>query len=300
MKFKEEEKKAIDVLVKSGITMYSKVARKLLKDGYCVDKAHRTVREALAEYLSIVPIVTKKAKILIYDIETPRVEARLWWSGKQYVNGMQLTSEPNVITIAWKWLGEEKVYVDKWDKKQSDKKLMKNFLKVYNQADMVIGYNNDKFDNKWINVRALKHNLDVNTYVQSYDIMKQSKGKNRLPSYSMNALAKFVGVETKLQHSGLQMWNNIQFGTKEEAKESMQLMVDYNIQDYLATRKYFKSPIHVGVLNGGKVTSCPACGCDHSKLYKTVTSIMGTKQHVMQCDDCESKYKISNTNFNKI
>ena len=74
--------------------------------------------------------------------------------------------------------------------------MLKSFLKAYNTADMVIGQNNDKFDNRWVNARAMKHNLDVNTLVKSFDIMKQTKKLFRLPSYSMDYITKF-GVEIK-------------------------------------------------------------------------------------------------------
>lgn len=250
---------------------------------------------------------SSQAKVLIYDIETSRVEARLWWSGKQYVNGAQITSDPSVITIAWKWLGEDEIHCLTWDKNKSDEKLIKSFLKEYNCADLVIGYNNNRFDNKWINTRALKYDLDVNTYVKSFDIMKQSKSLFRLPSYSMNYLAKYVGVKTKLQHSGLSMWDQIQYGTKKEAKKAMEMMVEYNVQDivvteqvYLKVRKYMKNPIHLGALKGKSKSSCPTCGGTNVKLHKTTCTQAGTIQHIMKCKDDKSKFKISNTEYLKL
>lgn len=249
----------------------------------------------------------KEPKVLIYDIETARVEARLWWAGKQYVNGNQVTSDPSIITIAWKWLGEDTVQYLKWDKNKSDKNLVIEFLKEYNQADMVIGYNNDRFDNKWINTRALKYGLEVNTFVKSFDIMKQSKRLFRLPSYSMNYLAKFLGVQTKLQHSGLAMWDAIQYGKKKEAKKAMKLMIEYNVQDiivteqvYLRVRSYMKSPIHLGTLLGKSKSSCPVCGGNDIKHIKTSTTAAGSIQHVMKCKADKVKYKISNTEFLKL
>lgn len=247
---------------------------------------------------------TKKARVLIYDIETSRQRADVWWSGKQYVNGNSLVGEAKVISIAWKWLGEDGVECLKWNKKQCDKKMIAAFLEEYNGADMVIGYNNNSFDNKWINTRAMKHGLEVNTHVKSFDIMRQSKSMFRLPSYSMNYLAKYLGVATKLQHSGLQMWEHIQYGTKKQAKKAMKMMLDYNVQDiivteqvFLKTLPYFKMPIHLGVLVGEEKTSCPLCGGDHISHFKTTVSAAGTIQHVMKCDEDGMKFKISNKQF---
>ena len=104
-------------------------------------------------------------KILVYDIETSRVKADVFWTGKQYISHAQLTEEPKIISVAWKWLGQDKVHYLTWDKNHSDKKLMEEFLVTYNKAGMVIGYNNDRFDNRWINARAIKYRLEVNLHV---------------------------------------------------------------------------------------------------------------------------------------
>lgn len=245
-------------------------------------------------------------KILIYDVETSRITANLWWSGKQYVGGSQITSETKIITVAFKWLGSNKVHYLKWDKNQCDKELMREFLTYYNQADMVIGYNSDRFDNKIINARALKFNFDVNLYVKSLDLMKQAKSKFRLPGYSMNVLAKFLGVQTKMQHSGLSMWEAIQYGNKKEAKKAMKMMIKYNVQDiivteqvYLRLRKYLKSPIHIGVLEGEGRTSCPICGNSNVKLHKTTTTSAGSIRRIMKCKDDGVTYQISNREYLK-
>lgn len=250
---------------------------------------------------------TSPSNILIYDIETARMQAEVWWSGKQYVGGHQITSEPRIITIAYKWLGSDKVEYLKWDKNQSDEKLIKKFLKVYNKADLVIGFNNDKFDNRFVNARALRYNLDVNVHVKSFDIMKQAKRLFRLPSYSMNSIAKYIGVETKLQHSGLQMWEAIQYGDKKEAKKAMKLMIDYNVQDiivteqvYLRVRKYMKTPIHMGVLQGKEKHTCPTCGGNHVELDKTTYTAVGTIQRIMKCKDDKTTYKLSNSAYLKM
>lgn len=244
------------------------------------------------------------AKILIYDIETGRVPAMVWWTGKQYVGHQQLIEEPKIITIAYKWFGEDNVYHLTWDKNQSDKDMITQFMKVYNKADMVIGQNNDRFDNRWVNARAMKYDLEVNTLVRSFDIMKETKRLFRLPSYSMAYITKFLGVETKLQHEGVVMWDKIQFGTKEEQVEYLQKMVDYNRQDivatedmYLSLRKYMGNKVHFGVLNGNEKFTCPNCGSYNVQLYSTQVTPAGTVQRVMVCKEDGVKYKITNKTY---
>jgi hypothetical protein len=244
------------------------------------------------------------SKILVYDIETSRVKADVWWSGKQYISYKQLTEEPRIITIAYKWLGDDKVHHLTWDEEQSDKEMLRKFLEIYNKAGMVIGQNNDKFDNRWINARAMKFGFTVNVFVKSFDIMKETKRLFRLPSYSMDYITKFLGVENKLEHEGIIMWKMIQDGTPDQQKEYLAKMVEYNVQDIVATeemylkmRKYMGHKIHSGVEKGLEKFTCPNCGGYDVQLVRTITTAAGTIQRVMQCDEDEVQYKINNRTY---
>ena len=246
------------------------------------------------------------AKILVYDIETSRLTAKMWWTGKQYVGHNQIVQEPKIISIAWKWLGTDDVEFLTWDKNHCDKKMMQKFLKVYNEADLIVGQNNDRFDNRWINARAMKHDLDVNVYVKSFDIMKQTKRLFRLPSYSMGYITKYLGVTLKQSHEGIHMWDMIEDGNLSQQKEYLDKMIEYNIGDiisteemYLKLRKYTGHIIHIGVFNGTSKYSCPNCGGSDIKLLKTTTTQAGTIQRIMKCNECDVQFKMSNATFLK-
>lgn len=295
--------------------------KSFIEDMYSSKRPRKLVQEVLAEHFSVHTRTIRKwakklglglmkeniinpSKILIYDIETGRVPAMVWWSGKQYVSADQLMEEPKIITIAYKWLGEDDIYDLTWDNFQSDKDMVEAFLAVYNKADMVIGQNNDRFDNRWINARAMKYGLEVNTFVRSFDIMKETKRLFRLPSYSMKFITNYLGIETKLEHEGIVMWDKIQFGTPEEQMEYLQKMVDYNRQDivatedmYLTLRKYMGHKVHFGVLHGGEKFSCPNCGGHNIELYKTTVTPAGTVQRIMICKDDRVKYRLTNKQY---
>ena len=245
----------------------------------------------------------KEAKVMIYDIETSRATAAVWWTGKQYIGHDQLITEPAIITIAWKWFGEDDVYTLEWDD-GDDKAMLKEFLKEYNKADLVIGQNNLRFDNRWINARAMKHNLDVNVRIRSLDLMKENKRLFRLPSYSMAFVSRYLGTEGKLKHSGISMWNNIQFGNAKEKKDSLKEMVDYNVQDIIATeemylklRKYIGNTTHVGVFKGLDKWTCPSTGSTDVEFYKTDVTRAGTIQRLMKSKVTGEIYRISNRQY---
>ncbi len=300
----------------------TKADKKMIRTLYASNQSRQDIQKTLSSHFGVTTRAIRKwaknmnvgilkkniqqgsNKILIYDIETGRVPAMVWWTGKQYVSYNQLREEPRIITIAYKWLGDFTVNYLTWDKNHSDKKMLKAFLKEYNNADMVIGQNNNRFDNRWINARAMKYGFDVNVYVKSFDIMKETKRLFRLPSYSMKYITEFLGVETKQEHEGIKMWDKIQNGTPKEQKKYLKKMVDYNVQDiiatedmYLSLRKYMGHKIHLGVLKGEEKFSCPNCGGLNVKLYKTTVTAAGTVQRVMICNDDKVQYKINNKEY---
>ena len=250
--------------------------------------------------------IVNPAKILIYDIETSRATFKRFWTGKQYIGHYDMIEEPKIISIAWKWLGSDEVEFLTWDKEHDDKKMIVKFLEVYNDADLVIGQNNDRFDNRWVNAVGLRHDVHVNVYVKSFDIQKQAKRLFRLPSYSMAYVAKFLGVTLKQSHEGILMWKMVEDGTLSQQQEYLGKMIEYNVGDvitteemYLKMRKYMGHKIHVGVLDGKSKYSCPNCGSENIDLYKTTTTGVGTIQRVMICDDCRVQFKVSNTEYLK-
>lgn len=243
-------------------------------------------------------------RVMVYDIETSRVNAKVWWTGKQFVGHKNLTSEPKMISVSWKWLGEDKIHALTWDKNHCDKAMIEKFMVEYNSADMIIGQNNDRFDNRWLNARAMKHGIHFNTFVKSFDIMKQTKRLFRLPSYSMDYITKFLNVENKQTHEGIKMWDMIQEGTKAQQKEYLQKMVDYNVGDivsteamYIKLRKYMGHKVHFGVLGGKPKYTSPSDGTSNVYLYKTTCTANGTIQRIMQSNTDGVQYKISNREY---
>ena len=305
MKYKNLGKEDYDIIRKAYSDYSSKKeAQQALSKQYGV--ARRTIRRWANKLgLNVMKYnIENPSGIMIYDIETSRVTAKLWWTGKQYVNHTQLVDEPKIISVAYKWLGDDKIHILTWDKNHDDKMMMTKFMKEYNKANLVIGQNNDRFDNRWVNARALKYGIDVNTHVRSLDLMKETKRLFRLPSYSMKYIAEFLDLPLKGEHEGMKMWEMVESGTSEQQSEYLEKMKSYNIQDvvvteemYLKLKKYMGHKIHLGVLNGEARYTCPNCGSSHIGLYKTTVTPAGTIQRIMQCKQDETKYKISNKQY---
>lgn len=251
--------------------------------------------------------IANPGKVLIYDLETSRGLFKAFWTGKQYINYKQMVSEPEIISIGWKWLGENEVHVTHWDKNHSDEKMVTDFIKIYNEADLVIGFNNDSFDNRWLNARAFKYGLDINIHVRSLDLYKQEKRLFRMLSYSMDYASLYAKIERKQSHEGIHMWDMVEDGTPEQQEEYLGKMMEYNRGDIVTTEElylrmlpYLSHKMHMGVLQGGEKWSCPATGSENVEPYKakpfTVTAA-GTIQRIMFSVDTGAKYKITNKQY---
>ena len=298
----------------------SKKNRQLIIDQYSSNKSRKKIQKELSKFLNVTTRQIRRYakelglgvqksdivddKIMVYDIETSRVKADVWWTGKQYINHKQLRSEATIISIAWKWIGNDEVFYLTWDENHCDKKMVEEFLKDYNNASMVIGQNNNSFDNKWINTRAAKHNLFVDRYVKSFDIYRMAKRYFRLPSFSMAYMAQYFGLTLKQSHEGIYMWDMIEYGNKEEQAEYLDKMVTYNKGDivtteelYMTLKPYFGSVTNNAVKQGLAKWACPVSGSTDIKLLKTIFTEQGTVQRILYCEESKHQYKVSNKSY---
>lgn len=101
-------------------------------------------------------------KRLYFDIEVSANIGFFWKPGYNLNIGYEnIIKEAGIICICYKWEGDKKVHSLTWDKHQSDKKLLQDFIKVANTADELVGHNGDKFDLPWVRTRCLYHGVEI-------------------------------------------------------------------------------------------------------------------------------------------
>ena len=244
-----------------------------------------------------------KPKRLFYDIETSYNIVKAWRIGYNInLNMDDIIQERAIITIAYKWEGEEDVTVLSWDK-GCDKKIIEDFVKVMAEADELVGHNCDRFDTKFIGARALKHNISVLPKYQSTDTLKLAKKHFMLNSNKLDYIAQYLGIGHKTKHRGMEMWDDIILRNDPKALEEM---CEYNVHDVFLTEKVYKALMnyslpkinHASKQTGDK-HSCPECGSEEAVLTKTYISNSGTKTRLMSCNSCSTHFTISNTNYEK-
>tara|TARA_R110002126_G_scaffold26526_1_gene89534 strand:- start:991 stop:1755 length:765 start_codon:yes stop_codon:yes gene_type:complete len=241
-------------------------------------------------------------KRLFYDIETSFNVSVCWRAGYNLtINPGDIIHERAIICICYKWESEQDVQFLTWDKKQSDKAMIKAFLKVMAQADEIVAHNGDRFDLKWIRTRALLHGVDVMPSPKTIDTLKWAKRYFNFNSNKLDYIAKYLGVGQKMDTGGLDLWKDIVFKKDQQA---MDKMVDYCKMDVTVLEAVFNKlnsyttpSTHYAVMDGDEKYCCPECTNYNVRYNKQVVTAGGTIHHWMLCNDCRKHFKINNKTY---
>jgi predicted RNA-binding Zn-ribbon protein involved in translation (DUF1610 family) len=244
-------------------------------------------------------------KRLFFDIE---VSPCIGWFWKPTYN-MRLTynnvlEDAKIICISYKWEHEDKVHTLDWGRKQCDKKLIKEFIKVMNKADEVVGHNGDRFDIPWVRTRALVHGISHVPRWRTLDTLKSSRSNLRFPSNRLGDIAAYLKLDVQKIKTEYGLWTKVMDGDKQALLD----MVEYCEYDVLVLEKVYQAIIglvplksHAGVIKGGKdfKFSCPNCGSVKVVRNGTDVTVAGTESQKMQCKSCKRCYRISTKVYSK-
>ena len=262
--------------------LFSKGFDTTLED--CTD----ALRESRTEDTSIYfPELTKsKSKILIYDIETSYNIVKSWRVGYNLnINPQDIVKERAIICISYKWHGEDEIHNIQWDKNQCDRNLVKEFINILNEADMIVAHNGDRYDLKFIKTRAIKHDLPMLVNYPQFDTLKVAKKKFSFNSNKLDYISEYLGFGNKIK-TDMSLWDRIIF---DKSSKAMDEMIDYCNKDVVLLEKvydkltYWEYPkLHVGALTSEDKLTSPVNGGKDFELIKTSTTSRGTIKRIMK------------------
>jgi len=244
---------------------------------------------------------TNSVKRLFFDIETSPNIVYSWRIGWNLtITPENIINERAIICISYKWENEDKIHTLTWDKDQSDKQMLIDFIKIANQSDEMIAHNGDRFDIKWIRTRCIFHRIPMFPNYKTLDTLKKAKSGFNFNSNKLDYIAQYLGVGAKVKHSGFDMWKGVMSNDSIALKE----MAHYCEGDiivledvYLTMQNYIKQNTHAGILNNNLKYSCPCCSSENTILLKNNVTTMGTIKRLMECEDCNHAYEISNSSY---
>lgn len=232
-------------------------------------------------------------RVLIWDIETIAARVRGWgprWDFKV----TEIEEYGYVGAVSWTWYDmsmrtwEPVQYRAKARGKGNDKGLVKHIKGLLDEADAAVAHNGDRFDIPEVVARLAHHRLGRPQPFIPIDTRKLAK-KLRLPSYRLDDIADYAGLERKEQHQGWKTWK----GFENNDPVQSALFEKYSKQDteVLAqvfdwVRDYVDIPrLNMQQWNGAY--SCTHCGSIDVQLrgwYRT----KATAKRLVWCKTCEN------------
>lgn len=233
-----------------------------------------------------------QTKILLYDIETSPLLAYTWTRWQEGV--IDIADEWYMMSYAYRWLGDSKVKaVGLPDTKEykkdptNDYGLAKGLWDLLDEASIVVGHNSNRFDNRKVNARLIKHGFTPPSPYQTIDTKNVAKKYFAFDSNKLTHLGQYLNLGQKVETGGFQLWIDCMAGKEDAWKR----MIKYNKQDvelltqiYLKLRPWIDTHHNINVLDE-RMGSCPKCGSE--KIQKRGFSITRTrKRQRYHCQDC--------------
>lgn len=230
------------------------------------------------------------AKILIIDIETSPNLAFVWRFFKENVGAKQVVEHTEIMSFAYKWLGDETVHY--YDTQfTSEATILEPLMEALDAADIVVAHNGNKFDLPTIQGRALVAGLKPPSPYKTVDTLLVARYEFNFPANSLEYLSTVLGVSKKDAHKnfpGFELWSECLKGNPLAWEE----MRTYNIQDvisleeiYLKMRPWMRRHPNVGVFNDQTELTCPKCGSHHLQKRGFAHTNVGRYQRY-QCNAC--------------
>ena len=251
-----------------------------------------------------------KPKILLFDIETAPLLVHNWSLWQSYTNLNQVMEDWFMLSWAAKWLDEDEVKSDNIfahrerfkEDPQDDLVIVESLYKLIDEADIIVGHNVRKFDDKKSRARFLKHGMQMPSPYRKVDTLEIAKREFALASNKLDWLATYLGYENKVQHEGHELWVKCMKGDKEAWKT----MMEYNEYDTVLLEKVYRhirgwSTNHPNVATyyNDFVARCTNCGStDLEVTGDDVHSNLG-KYAAVRCGECGKVSKQRTNLLNK-
>lgn len=227
-------------------------------------------------------------KILYFDIETFPLMAHVW---SKFVDGSVIAVEREwtIASIAWKWEHQKRVHgLDCRGHVHDDTLLLTKLWDLFDEADVVIGHNLDKFDVKKVNARFLLEGYPPPSPYQTIDTLKEIRKVAALTSNRLGDVCHQLGIGDKVSTGGFELW----LGCLEDQRWAWDKMMRYNKQDvallpelYKRIRPWMKTH---PVLHD---TGCHTCGSHNVQKRGTRRTRTGSEYQQYQCNACLSYFR---------
>ncbi len=232
-------------------------------------------------------------RTLIWDIETSPILGYTWGIWQQ--NVINVKDDWQILTVAWKWLGDKKVHCLGQDDMpgykpgaNNDLEIVKVIHKLLDEADIAISHNGKSFDERKAQARMMIHKMSPPSPFKSIDTLQAAKRYGAFTSNKLKYLASDLKVSQKGDPGGFETWLGCMAGDKKAWKK----MKKYNLQDippleeiYIQLRPWITNHPNMARI-ADRPDACPKCGVE-GKMQSRGTRVTNVcKYRRFQCTSC--------------
>ena len=236
-----------------------------------------------------------RAKVLTFDIETRPHVGYFWDAKTRYITPDKMIERGGMLTWGAKWYANKDVhYASAWD--DGHEGMVTRLWDLLNEADIVVGYNSDRFDIKRVNTEFVRIGLPAPRPYKSVDLIKTVRSQFGFPYNRLDEVAAELGLPGKVAHTGFELWKQCLDGDP----KARALMRRYNVGDIRVTESVYDAlrgwiPNHPNLAlwaghdeDGRPLEVCCNCGSDRLKVVpeaKAYTAL--TAYALVQCQRCK-------------
>lgn len=228
-------------------------------------------------------------KILFFDLETSPLLVATFSLFKPIISIPQIREHARILCWSAMWYGTKKVLFDS-EYHNSYIAMLEGIRDLLDEADIVVGYNSNSFDIKWLNAQLRQNGIDLPSPYQKVDLYRLNKGNFYLPSGKLDYVAQRMLDESKVTHSGIQMWMDICWGDESAKAKAWTTMKKYAMQDtkllpaLFEVLRPFITNVNFGLWSDESI-ACTHCGSSSLQKRGPARTTAGVFQRY-QCQDC--------------
>jgi len=179
-----------------------------------------------------------KPRVLVIDIETRQMLLGGFGLFNQNFSLDQIEEDWSIISVSYKWLGEDEVFYEDVTT-QTEDDILGKLHALFNEAHFLLAHNGRRFDLKKIRARMIARGFPPHSPVRVIDTLQISKKEfgftsNKL-QYLTNLLCKRNVKSSHAKFSGYLLWREFLKGNQEAISE----MREYNIIDVLSLEELY-------------------------------------------------------------
>lgn len=201
------------------------------------------------------------ARILIYDLEVAPTLGYTY--GLWDTRVIKVVERPFIMSVSWRWYGEKKVnHLGGAKNEEEERGVVERIWELFNEADIVVAHNANRFDNRVATGAFLRHGLTPPKPYRTVDTLRVARSVAKFDSNSLDGLCDLFHIGRKSEVKHADVWYDCLKGNKKAWRQ----MKTYNNQDvnllyelYEKLIPYVKNHPNLGdisQING----VCPKCG----------------------------------------